>query len=336
MKLKLFSAAALLLLLVGVAFIGYANSWLNSPSIADSVVFDVPRGASVNSVAVNLQQQGWLAHPKLWSWWARYQKLSGQLKAGEYQLQPGMTPAQLLQLFASGNVILHSLTIVEGSTFAELRAALRQRDDVEQTLAEVSDDDLMDKLGAAGVFPEAQFFPDTYQFAKGTRDVEILRIAYQRMQNELQEAWQTRTADLPLANAYEALILASIVEKETAMRAERPKIAGVFIERLMRGMRLQTDPTVIYGLGEQFDGNLRKADLLRDTPYNTYTRAGLPPTPICLPGAEALRAAVNPDNTGAIYFVATGKGGTHYFSKTLQEHNAAVQRYLQTLRQRGT
>jgi UPF0755 protein len=188
-------------------------------------------------------------------------------------------------------------------------------------------------LNLQGVHPEGRFFPDTFQFAKGTSDLEILAMAQRRMQRELDAVWAARSDNLPLTDPAEALILASIVEKETALGSERPIIAGVFLRRLELGMRLQTDPTVIYGMGEQYDGNIRRADLLRDTPYNTYTRTGLPPTPICLPGAAALRAAVNPEHSGALYFVASGKGdGSHYFSSNLVEHNLAVQRFLKTLR----
>jgi len=192
---------------------------------------------------------------------------------------------------------------------------------------------IMSALGAAGVHPEGQFFPDTYRFPYGTPDLEILRLAHDSLAARLQEAWRNRSADLELTTDYEALILASIIEKETGLASERKLIAGVFHERLRRNMRLQTDPTVIYGLGDAFDGNLRRVDLERDTPYNTYTRAGLPPTPIALPGAGALEAAVAPENSGAIYFVATGRGdGSHYFSKTLEEHNRAVADYVRQLR----
>ena len=191
----------------------------------------------------------------------------------------------------------------------------------------------MRALGQPDVHPEGQFFPDTYRFARNTTDIELLGMAFRRMQQEVKTAWEARAKDLPLASAYEALILASIIEKETALDTERPQIAGVFVERLRRGMRLQTDPTVIYGMMNAYDGNIRRADLLRDTPYNTYTRAGLPPTPIALPGLDSLRAAVNPQSSGALFFVATGNGdGSHYFSRTLAEHNAAVKRYLQKLR----
>jgi UPF0755 protein len=330
---KLILAGVLLALLAGVAGSGYTWRWLHQPIEATATSIDITRGESVSAIAQQLQQAGWLTHPRIWSLWARYQHLSSKVKAGEYALTPGLSPDQLLQLLTSGNVILHSITIVEGSTFAELRRNLAQRQDIKHSIAHLSDAELMHALGLAGVHPEAQFFPDTYQFAKGTSDMDILRIAQQRMRRELAAAWATRTPDVGLTDAYQALILASIVEKETALASERPVIAGVFVDRLARGMRLQTDPTVIYGLGESYDGNLHKADLLRDTPYNTYTREGLTPTPICLPGAAALRAAVQPQRTGSLYFVATGNGdGSHYFSKDLNEHNAAVQRYLKTLR----
>lgn len=334
--IKVFAIILLLLLGLSAAASIYAWRWLHQPVTGASAgSFEVVTGASTSSIARQLQQAGWLRHPRVWLLWARQQQLSGKIKAGEYALTPGLSPDQLLRLLSSGNVILRSLTIVEGSTYANLRRALQQRQDIKHTIGHLSDAELMQVLGLSGVHPEAQFFPDTYRFAKGVSDLDILRMAQQRMQRELAAAWSMRAADLVLDDPYAALILASIIEKETALASERPLIAGVLVERLARGMRLQTDPTVIYGLGERYDGNLRKADLLRDTPYNTYTRNGLPPTPICLPGAAALRAAVNPQRTGAIYFVATGKGdGSHYFSSALGEHNAAVQRYLNNLRTR--
>lgn len=331
--IKAVSVITLITLLSIGALSAYAWHWLNQPITTVSAgTIEIVRGASVSRIAQQLQQAGWLSHPRIWSWWARYRQLSGKIKAGEYALAPGMSPNQLLQLLTSGNVILHSLTIVEGSTYAELRRALMQRSDIKHTLDHQADAEIMRMLGIADLHPEAQFFPDTYQFAKGISDLEILRMAQQRMQRELNAAWSARSPNLALSTPYEALILASIVEKETALPSERPMIAGVFVERLSRGMRLQTDPAVIYGLGDNYDGNLHKTDLLRDTPYNTYTREGLPPTPICLPGAAALRAAVNPQRTGALFFVATGKGdGSHHFSRELTEHNAAVQRYINRL-----
>ena len=315
-------------------FLGYSWRWLHQPDLSHNAVsYDVPRGESVLQIAQDLHKAGWLLHPRIWSIWARMQGLGGKLRAGEYSLTPGMSPDAILKLFTSGKVILHSLTITEGSTFGDLKRALAQRDDIQHTLINTSDTELMKTLNLPNIHPEGQFFPDTYQFPKNSTDLDILRMAQTKMQSELTRVWQERDGELLIHSPYEALILASIIEKETAKANERKLISGVFMERLSREMRLQTDPTVIYGLDTDYDGNLHKADLLRDGPYNTYTRTGLPPTPIALPGAEALQAAVHPQRTGALYFVATGKGdGSHYFSSNLQEHNAAVRRYLDSIR----
>jgi len=323
-------------LIVVVGGTAYAWSWLHRPiaTLPDNATYEVPRGASARTIARDLQQRGWLRYPHIWRVWVRYRGLAGNIKAGEYALQPGLSPDDLLRLFTSGAVVLHSITFVEGTTLKDMRRLLAQRNDIEHILTNVPDMQLMQRLKAGDKNPEGWFFPDTYQYPKGTSDLEIMSIALKRMQHELEAAWATRAEDLPYSTPYEALIMASIVEKESALPSERPLIAGVFIERLVRGMRLQTDPTVIYGLGTSYDGNLHKDDLLRDSPYNTYTREGLPPTPICLPSAEAIHAAVNPNRSGALYFVATGKGdGGHYFSRTLEEHNSAVQRYLHALRE---
>ncbi len=332
---KSLSLAWLLMALI-MAAAGYAFTlwrWLDQPAVTQTQIFEVPQGASVTRIGQSLHQRIGLAHPRLWSLWISQQGLGNRMRAGEYQLQSGMTPRQLVQLLTSGNVLLRSITVVEGSTFAEFRAALAARDDVRQTLHQVSDEELMRLLVNEPVAPEAQFFPDTYRFARGTPDIDILRVAYQRMQKALQDAWNERDPALPLESPYEVLILASIVEKESALARERPVIAGLFLARLARNMKLQTDPTVIYGLGASYGGRLRKDDLLRDTPYNTYTRYGLPPTPICLPGFGALRAATQPQKTDAVYFVANGAAdGSHTFSRTLDEHNAAVQRYWKKLR----
>jgi UPF0755 protein len=274
------------------------------------------------------------------AWLIAYARVTGadaRVRAGEYSIEPGTTPDRLLALFESGKVVQHAVTFVEGWTFRELRAALAREPHLRQTLAGQGDTAVMRALEEPDQHPEGLFFPDTYIFGKGTTDLEILRQARTRMRRELESAWAARAADLPLENPYEALILASIVEKETAFASERPRIAGVFTERLRRGMRLQTDPTVIYGLGEKFDGNLRRSDLERDGPYNTYTRTGLPPTPIALPGAEALRATVQPDERGELFFVATGlPDGSHAFSRTLAEHQSAVKEYLVRYRRRNT
>jgi UPF0755 protein len=307
------------------------TGWLSRPLDigAMPLTIEVPRGQPFAVTAGELADRGVLDHP---SWLAAYARVTGadaRVRAGEYELPPGTTPLGLLRLFESGAVVQHGVTFVEGWTFRDLRRALERQPDLDHTLAGQDDAAVMSALGEPGTPPEGLFFPDTYLFGRGTTDLEILRQARARMRQELEAAWSDRAQDLPIGTPYEALILASIVEKETALATERARIAGVFTSRLRRGMPLQTDPTVIYGLGPGFDGNLRRADLERDTPYNTYTRKGLPPTPIALPGREALRAAVRPDERGELYFVATGlPDGSHEFTRTLAEHEAAVRRYL--------
>jgi UPF0755 protein len=333
--LRLFGVLVLLGILAAGALAWWSHRWLQTPisTLTEPTIFEVPKGASLRTVASSLNDRNLLDQPLIFTAWARITQRDHSLKAGEYQLTPGLTPGGLLELLNSGEVLLHSITFIEGSTFADLRKVLAQSPDVRGEYASRSPQDIMRALGQPDVHPEGQFFPDTYRFPRNTTDIELLGIAFRRMQQELKTVWESRAKDLPLAGPYEALILASIVEKETALDTERPQIAGVFIERLRRGMRLQTDPTVIYGMMTAYDGNIRRADLLRDTPYNTYTRAGLPPTPIALPGLDSIRAAVNPQSSGALFFVATGNGdGSHCFSRTLAEHNAAVKRYLQKLR----
>jgi UPF0755 protein len=333
--LRLFGVLILLGVLAAGALAWWGHQWLQTPiaTLAEPTVFEVPKGASLRTMASTLNDQNLLDQPLIFIAWARITKRDHSLKAGEYQLTPGLTPSGLLDLLNSGEVLLHSITFIEGSTFADIRKVLAQSPSVRGDYAARSPEDIMRALGQSDLHPEGQFFPDTYRFPRNTTDIELLGMAFRRMQQELKTVWASRSKDLPLAGPYEALILASIVEKETALDTERPQIAGVFIERLRRGMRLQTDPTVIYGMMNAYDGNIRRSDLLRDTPYNTYTRAGLPPTPIALPGLDSIRAAVNPASSGALFFVATGNGdGSHYFSRTLAEHNAAVKRYLQKLR----
>jgi UPF0755 protein len=315
----------------------WGQHWLETPiaTLREPITFEVPSGASLRAVASSLEERDLLDQPRIWIGWARLTQRAGHLKAGEYQLRPGMTPRELLELLNSGRVLLHSITFVEGSTFADIRKVLTANPAVRNEYHGKTAEELMRALGDPGLHPEGQFFPDTYHFARGASDLELLQTAHRRMRDALEQAWAKRAPDLPLASPYEALILASIVEKETALDVERSQIAGVFVERLRRGMRLQTDPTVIYGMLETYEGDIRRADLTRDTPYNTYTRAGLPPTPIAMPGLDSIQAAVQPDVTGALFFVATGEGdGSHYFSRSLAEHNAAVQRYLRRLRQR--
>ncbi len=330
-------ALAALGVLGAVGVYGAIQRWLDTPlAVGETVVeMEIPRGQSLAATAHELAERGILQHPQWLQAFARMTGADARIKAGEYAIAPGTTPRGLLALFESGAVVQRSVTIIEGWTFRDLRRALEEEPHLDNTLAGQDDAAVMAALGEGGTHPEGLFFPDTYLFGKGTTDVEILRQARERMRSELDAAWSARADGLPIGTPYDALILASIVEKETALAPERPRIAGVFTERLRIGMRLQTDPTVIYGLGAGYDGNLRRADLERDGPYNTYTRAGLPPTPIALPGAEALRAAVQPEERDELYFVATGlPDGSHEFSRTLAEHDAAVRRYLARYRQR--
>jgi len=249
------------------------------------------------------------------------------LKAGEYQLKQDVTPHDLLLILAKGGKAEQGkITFIEGKTFKETRKILRDHDHVESTIENLSDAEVMDLLGGQKKHPEGMFFPDTYHFDKGTKDIVLLKRAYNIMQEKLQDAWEARAPNLPYKNSYEALIMASIIEKETGQGSERPTIGGVFVNRLKIGMRLQTDPTVIYGMGDQFDGNIRRKDLTKDTLYNTYTRDGLPPTPIATPSLASIQGALQPEKTEYLYFV--GKGDTtHAFSKTLAEHNKAVRKY---------
>lgn len=321
-------------LLVFVGSLLLAWAWMEYQRFVDaplqiaegSVIYEVPSGHSLAAVARDLQQAGYFDDARYLGWYGRYLGLASQIKAGEYRLQDGMTPDALLALLVSGRSISYSLTLVEGWNIGQVRAAVAAHPALEKTLDGVADDEMMARLGRSGVHPEGRFFPDTYQFSRGMTDLEFLRRAMLTMDEELAGAWEERADDIPLQDPEEALILASIVEKETGQANERARIAGVFTRRLQRGMRLQTDPTVIYGMGERFDGNLRRRDLREDTPYNTYVHAGLPPTPIAMPGREALRAAVNPAPGKALYFVSRGDG-SHKFSATLKEHNAAVRKY---------
>ena len=328
----------LLVLLAVAGWLGlrrYEEAWLARPiaALRQPVVFTVPAGASLTAVANALQQAGLL--DQQWVW-IRHAKRAGgatRIRAGEYQLRPGATPAGLLRQFVAGDVLLYSLTIPEGWTFSQALAAIRGHPAVAAEFAGLAPDELMTRLGLAGRHPEGMFFPDTYRFPRGTTDRALLQQAHARLERELAAAWKQRSTGLPFDTPYEALILASLVERETGAPDERPLIAGVFTNRLRKGMRLQTDPSVIYGLGERFDGDLRRRDLEADTPYNSYTRSGLPPTPIALPGRAALMAAVQPAATDALYFVATGKGdGRHYFANSLAAHNANVTRHLAALR----
>ncbi len=289
--------------------------------------FRVPAGTSFAHVAAQLAAQGVVANPRAWVLFARWRELASAVKAGEYEVEPGATPRSLLDKMVSGQVLLHSFTIVDGWRVSELLAAMRRNADIASS-ADVRPDNVMEKIGAAGTDAEGRFLPETYRFPSGTADLDLLRQAHAALLRELQADWASRSPGLPLQNAGELLIMASIVQKESALPAEIPKIAGLYLHRLAIGMRLQADPTVIYGLGQSYDGTLHSVDLRTDGPYNSYTRAGLPPTPIALPGAAAIRATAHPEATDALYFVASEKGdGSHVFSATLQQHNQAVARY---------
>jgi len=317
-----------LIVLVGIALGGAAYWWLHQPLDLGPEPLELaiepgttPRGVARDVVAAGVKTDARL----LYAWF----RVSGQdraIKAGNYEIPPGTTPISLLQKLARGEEALRALTLVEGWNWRQVRQALAKEEQIKHDAAALTDEALMAQLGRPGVAPEGRFFPDTYTYAKGSSDIALLRRAMHAMNRHLEAAWAQRAADTPLKSADEALTLASIVEKETGKASDRGQIAGVFVNRLRVGMLLQTDPTVIYGLGEKFDGNLRKRDLQSDTPWNTYTRPGLPPTPIAMPGKASLLAAVQPQATRALYFVAKGDGTSH-FSASLEEHNRAVNRY---------
>lgn len=286
----------------------------------------VEAGKPLSATAAALKQQGVLYQPWDLVWLARIEGKSTDVRAGEYAVPPHATTASLLDKLVSGTVILHSFTVIDGWTFHELLTRLEADPLLEHTLKGLSDAEVMARIGHPGEQPEGRFFPDTYKFPRGMSDVTFLRHAYDLMQQHLREAWAERDPDMSLDSPYKSLILASIVEKESGKLSELPRIAGVFVRRLRRGMRLQSDPTVIYGLGKTYDGDITYNDLRTDTPYNTYTRRGLPPTPISLPSLAAIHAAMHPARGDALYFVSKGDG-SHAFSATLAEQRRAVRKY---------
>jgi len=322
--LGLLLAAVLLAVAAGAAW-----RWAHQPLAlpAARVDFVVEPGSTPRAVARTLAEAGIPVWERGFVWMARLTEQDKLIKAGGYEAAQGDTPWLLLERMARGDMSQRQITFVEGWTFRQMRDALRANPDVRQTLDGVSDEALMQRLGAVVTHPEGMFFPDTYVFTPGSTDFDILRRAYEAGQKMLQEAWAEREPDLPLATPYEALILASLVEKETGQGAERARVSGVFINRLRRSMLLQTDPAVIYGMGEAYGGRIRKRDLQTDTPWNTYTRPGLPPTPIAAPGRAALLAAVRPEKHTYLYFVSRGNG-TSEFSSSLAEHNRNVARYI--------
>jgi len=332
-------------LIIGVLLLGAAgaalflawqdmNRSLDTPlALTQPELYDIRPGSSIAKIAGDFATKGWLNHALYLRVEATQAGLAARIQAGTYELKPGDTPRALLRRFAVGDVKTYAVTFVEGASFADIMAQVSTLPGVEAELRHASPADVMRALGAATEPPEGWLFPSTYYYHHRTTDRELLSRAYRQMREVLQRHWEARAKDLPYKTAYEALIMASIIEKETGRADERGAIAGVFVRRLQKGMRLQTDPTVIYGLGSQFDGNLRKVDLQRDTPYNTYQRDGLPPTPICSPGEQAIMAALNPAPGDALYFVARGDG-SHVFSATLDAHNAAVRDYQKQGRER--
>lgn len=318
----------LLLILAALSVGGWLAYFMSTPLVLPVTPFEfsIKSGSSMKGVAQQLADAGLIKHPFAFTLAARLTGKGSAIKAGNYALDGAITPWQLLQKLTKGDLTQTQVKFIEGWNFKQVRQTLDRIPNLQHDTRGLSDAEVMAKLGFPEQHPEGRFFPDTYFFSSGMSDLAILKRAHTLMQTQLEKVWRKRATKLPYTTMEEALILASIVEKETGQAVERPMIAGVFGNRLRVGMLLQTDPTVIYGLGERFDGNLRKHDLQTDTPYNTYTRAGLPPTPIAMPGLDALRAAVNPASTKALYFVARGNGA-HQFSSTLAEHNQAVNKY---------
>jgi UPF0755 protein len=325
---KILSWALLVLLIASVVLIVQFQRFQHKPiSITDpESTFMIKSGSNIKSIAQQLSLEGVIEDPWLFILLAKLKGVETRVRAGEYRLLPEQSSVDLLELFTTGQSIQYSFTVIEGWTFRQMLKALKADPVLVDTFKDKSDAEIMSLLGYPEQHPEGMFFPDTYRFPKDTTDLNFLRRSYDLMQSHLQREWENRAPDLPLQSSYEALILASIIEKETAVGSERPMIASVFIRRLQKNMRLQTDPTVIYGLGETFDGDIRYRDLRNETPYNTYLHKGLTPTPIALPGVEAIHAALHPAQSEALYFVAKGDG-THQFSNNLDDHNKAVKKY---------
>jgi len=316
----------LTILVTGIIVVAGYFQWSSNQRVEDSERFIITLGEGVSTVARNLVDAGIVSEPYSFILWSYQREYTASLKAGEYEIEPGTTLLKLLEKFVEGDVVTYSVTFIEGWTFRQFLHQLNANGKLEHTLGRLSDKEIMAELRYPDLHPEGRFFPDTYIFDSNARDMEVLRQAFERMSAVLQREWDQRNPRATLKNKYEALILASIIEKETGKREEMETISAVFYNRLRKKMRLQTDPTVIYGLGDQFDGNLKRSHLKRDTLYNTYTRFGLPPTPIANPGVSAIRAALNPLDTDVLYFVSRGDG-SHQFSVTLAEHHRAVETY---------
>ena len=330
---RVFTSLLILLFLLALLVFGAGLWWLHEPIRlrlapgAQVMDLDIEPGTRASTVAEVVVASGADVSAVLLQVWFRFSGQARQIKAGSYEITPGITPRKLLSMLVRGEEALKSVTLVEGWNFKQVRAALQKAEQLVPDTNGLSAEVIMEKLAKPGIHPEGRFFPDTYTYAKGASDLAVLKRAARAMDKHTKLAWAARSPDSPLKTSEEALILASIVEKETGKPTDRAQIAGVFSNRLRIGMLLQTDPSVIYGMGDKFDGNLRKRDLQLDTPYNTYTRTGLPPTPIAMPGRAALLAAVQPAPTKALYFVARGDG-TSQFSASLDEHNRAVNKYI--------
>jgi UPF0755 protein len=319
--------AIIALATAGIAFRQFLYEEATIPE--EGISFEITPGSSFANISARLAREEIIAHPAWLRWYARFTGDASKIRAGQYRLEPGETPANILQKFVAGQVELYSFTIVEGWNYRELIAAMAASEVIDSSIVIEDWPAVLESFAGPYTHPEGLFLPETYRIPKHTSDIEVLEQAYHLMQKTLTEEWLNRSAELPFASPYEALIMASIIEKETARADERALISGVFVRRLQSRMRLQTDPTVIYGLGADFDGNITRRHLRSDTPYNTYTRHGLPPTPIAMAGKAAIHAALHPAAGKELYFVATGLGdGSHKFSATKAEHDAAVQEYL--------
>lgn len=331
MKIKIWLASLIAIVIIVGTVVAYDyKQFINSPlniTSNGSLHLDVKIGRSITSIANELANKGMITHPYYLAWAARLNGQAKSIQAGEYEIEKGVTPQQLLALLVTGKVRQYSFTIIEGWNVAQVLNAINENTYLTHLIGTVPATQLMSKLGSTvDLHAEGWLFPDTYYFVRGESDVNVLLRAHDAMKRNLTKAWESREKNLPYKTPYDALIMASIIEKETGRGDERQQIAGVFVRRLRKGMKLQTDPTVIYGIGDKYDGNIRRRDLRKDTPYNTYTRRGLPPTPIAMPGLAAIEAALHPAKGKALYFVAKGDG-SHVFSSTLKQHNNAVIKY---------
>ena len=332
---RILLAAVTAVIIVSVFFAVSLRQFLHSPAEIpqEGLSFEIEAGSSFKTVSSNLAELGIIDRPNWLRWIASYNGRASLIRAGHYRLESGDTPAEIVERFVAGQVELFSFTIIEGWNYRELLSAMAASEVIESSITFEDWPAILESFGSRQQHPEGLFLPETYRFPRNSKDVDVLHQAYDLMQKTLADEWQNRDENLPISSPYEALILASIIEKETARADEREQISGVFVRRLQNRMRLQTDPTVIYGIGPEFDGNITRSHLRTDTPYNTYTRHGLPPTPIALAGKAAIHAAVHPAQGKTLYFVATGLGdGSHKFSETKAEHDSAVREYLARLR----